>query len=96
VVLAPPSFLGQGSKARELVDWWLAKDLCDLNERVLCGGTKGKRRLVFFSAAEKAEHIVGCLAQVVLGVHFWEWDSMWEPVDSADTVPFPKVEVDGM
>jgi hypothetical protein len=37
-----------------------------------------------FLAAEKAEHIVGCLAQVVVGVDFWEWDSMWEPVDSED------------
>ncbi len=55
-----------------------------MDERVLCGGTKGERRLVFFSAAEKTEHIVGRLAQVVLGVDFWEWDSMWEPVDSED------------
>jgi hypothetical protein len=55
-----------------------------LDERVLCGGTEGKRRLVFFLAAEKAEHIVRSLAQVVVGVHFWKWDSMWEPVDSED------------
>jgi hypothetical protein len=40
--------------------------------------------MVFFSAVEKAEHIVGCLAQVVAGVDFWEWGSMWEPVDSED------------
>ena len=55
-----------------------------MNGRVLCGGTKGERQLAFFVAAEKAEHIIGCLAQVVVGVHFWEWDSMREPVDSED------------
>ncbi len=55
-----------------------------MDERVLCGGAKNERRLVVFSAAEKAEHIVGCLAQVGVGVYFWEWDSMWEPVDSED------------
>jgi hypothetical protein len=40
--------------------------------------------MVFFPAVEKAEHIVSCLAQVVVSVDFGEWDSMWEPVDSED------------
>ena len=40
--------------------------------------------MVFFSVVEKAEHIVGSLAQVVVGVNFGEGDSMWEPVDSED------------
>jgi hypothetical protein len=42
-----------------------AKDLCDLDERVLCGGAKSERRLVFFSTVEKAEHIVGVILRVV-------------------------------
>jgi hypothetical protein len=40
--------------------------------------------MVFFLAVEKAEHIIGCLAQVVVGGDFGEGDSTSEPVDSED------------
>jgi hypothetical protein len=61
-----------------------AKELHDLNEGVLCCGSEGKWQLASFAALEKAQHIVGGLLQIVVGVNFWKWDSVREPVDSED------------
>ena len=41
-------------------------------------------RLVAFAASEIAEHAVGGLSQIVVGVYVWKWDSVWEPVDNED------------
>ena len=39
---------------------------------------------MFGRVLKKAEHVVGGLSQIVVGVDFWKWDSMWEPFDGED------------
>jgi hypothetical protein len=79
-----PQFWHRGQGRGNFLLGCSAKDLRDLNEGVLCGGTKGEWRLVAFAASEIAEHAVGGLSQIVVGVYVWKWDSVWEPVDNED------------